>query len=710
MENKNQLGSLDHFRLIAAFLVAAIHTSPLASFSSGVDFVFTRVLARMAVPFFLMVTGFFLLPQYLFEDTKDYRPLMRFLKKTLLLYMVAIFLYLPINLYAGHLKGLGFDGILRLLLFDGTFYHLWYLPASVLGVLLITVLSRYFSFRIIAGFSLLLYGLGLLGDSYYGFITDIPLLRSLYDVIFRITSYTRNGLLYAPLFLIMGAWIQHFPRPQENLKHWISLAISVIAMVGEGLLLHHLEVQRHDSMYILLPVCMCFLFLQLLSIKTSPVKYLRTLSTWIYLIHPWMIVLVRGAAKHLCLENLLVNNSLGHYIAVCIGSFLSAWAFTKISSAIRRKPFLTDRAWIELDTANLEHNMQALKKLLPPGCQFMPAVKANAYGHGAVLISKELNRLGIRAFCVAAVTEGIELRRNGIKGDILILGYTHPEQFPLLRKYHLIQTVLDYSYAELLNAYGKKIKVHIKIDTGMHRLGERSDRIEEICDIFKLRNLVITGAYTHLCADESRKDPDYSFTQSQAASFYHVTDELKRRGHDVGKLHLLASYGLINYPELGGDYARIGIALYGVLSSRTDLENCPIPLKPVLSIKARISLTKNLHVGEAAGYGLQYIAKEEKMIAVLSIGYADGIPRSLSCCHGKVLINGEAAPIIGRICMDQMLVDVTDIPNVKSGDSAILIGRSGTAEISVYDLAEASGTITNEILSRLGSRLSRNIK
>lgn len=707
MENKNNFGGLDYFKLIAAFLVVAIHTSPLASLNGGANFVFTRVFARMAVPFYLMTSGFFLLPQYLFGHTRNSQPLLVFLKKNLCLYAMAIILYLPVNIYAGQLEGLGCDGILRLLLFDGTFYHLWYLPAAIFGVLLIALLSRHFSFCIIAAFSLLLYGFGLFGDSYYGFITDIPLLRSLYDAIFRITSYTRNGLFYAPLFLIMGAWIQHLPRPQENMKHWIPLTISVIIMVGEGLFLHYLGVQRHDSMYILLPTCMYFLFQQLLSIEKASIECIRTISTWIYIIHPLMIVLIRGAAKHLCLEVFLINNSLVHYATVCMTSFLFAWVITKISSTIRRKPFLTTRAWIELSSANLKHNVAVLKELLPPNCQFMPVVKANAYGHGAVLVSKELHRLGVNAFCVATIMEGIELRRYGIKGDILILGYTHPEQFSLLRKYHLIQTVIDYSYAEHLNAYGKKIKVHVKIDTGMHRLGERSDRMEEICNIFRLRNLVVTGVFTHLCADESRKDPDYSFTQSQATSFRQVIGELKKRGHDVGKQHLLASYGLINYPELGGDYARIGIALYGVLSSRSDFENCPIPLKPVLSIKVRISLTKNLHPGEAAGYGLQYIAKKEVKLAVLPIGYADGIPRALSCCRGKVLINGKEAPIIGRICMDQMLVDVTDIPDAKAGDIAVLIGRSGNAEVSVYDLAEAGGTITNEILSRLGCRLTR---
>lgn len=339
----------------------------------------------------------------------------------------------------------------------------------------------------------------------------------------------------------------------------------------------------------------------------------------------------------------------------------------------------------------------------------MPAVKANAYGHGAVLIAKELNHSGIRSFCVATVSEGMELRRGGVKGEILVLGYTHPEQFSSLRKYRLTQTVIDMPYARLLNAYGKKLKVHLKIDTGMHRLGISADQPERIASIFQMKNLAIEGIFTHLCVADEKTVEKKAFTLRQAEAFQRVICNLNDRGLNCGKTHLLSSYGLLRYPELAGDYARVGIALYGVLSNRRDLDDCPIALRPVLSLKARIALTKDLHTGEGAGYGLEYVAESDKKIAVLSIGYADGIPRALSCNHGKVLINGYEAPIIGRICMDQMIVDITDLPDVKSSDIAVIIGKSGQYEITAYDLAEASGTITNELLSRLGSRLNRMI-
>lgn len=376
----------------------------------------------------------------------------------------------------------------------------------------------------------------------------------------------------------------------------------------------------------------------------------------------------------------------------------------------KREPaFCRSRAWIELDRDALRHNVEVLRKLLPDGCELMPAVKANAYGHGAVLISRELSQFGVKAFCVATIQEGIELRENGIAGEILILGYTYPTQIPLLVQYDLMQTVVDLPYAEILDRCGQKVKVHIAVDTGMRRLGEPCENFENICRMFHLHHLKIEGIYTHLCTDDTELTEDIAFTMKQGRAFDNVVSQLVERGFGFPKKHLLASYGLINYPELGGDYARVGIALYGVLSTRTDLERSALSLRPVLSVKARVTTLKALRKGEAAGYGLQFVADRETRIAVLAIGYADGIPRSLSCGVGNVLIHGCKAPIVGRICMDQMLVNVSDIPDVKAGDVVIIIGQFEDAKITACDLAEQTGTIANEILSRLGERLERQI-
>lgn len=369
--------------------------------------------------------------------------------------------------------------------------------------------------------------------------------------------------------------------------------------------------------------------------------------------------------------------------------------------------FCKDRAWIELDREALRHNAEMLRSRLPEECRLMPAVKADAYGHGAVLISKELNRVGVDSFCVACVSEGVELRREGITGEILILGFTHPKEFPLLQRYHLTQTVLDYPYAVKLNRYGKKIHVHIGIDTGMHRLGERSENIDRICEIFQMENLAVDGIFTHLCTADSFEWKEKEFVRVQAEKFYRMIDQIKERGYECPKIHMQSSYGVLNYPELAGNYARVGIALYGVLSTEEDSEKWKECLHPVLSLKTRVAAIKDLYAGESAGYGMQFTAQRDMKIAVLSIGYADGVPRALSNGVGEVLIGGRRASIVGRICMDQMIVDISEISGVKPGDVAVVIGRYGEEEITAGELAGWDGTITNEILSRLGGRLKR---
>lgn len=371
--------------------------------------------------------------------------------------------------------------------------------------------------------------------------------------------------------------------------------------------------------------------------------------------------------------------------------------------------FYQGRAWIELDRAALRHNVEQLQKRLSVGGALMPAVKANAYGHGAVLISKELNALGIDAFCVATIFEGIELRQGGVLGEILILGYTHPQYVPLLNQYHLTQTILDYSYALELNACGQNINVHIKIDTGMHRLGERFENLNEIQQIYDCDRLRITGAYTHLYADDLSRPANRAAALEQSRAFYQTVKHIKELGHPIPKVHVLASGSLLHCPDIGGDYARPGIALYGQMSTKEEWSKVKNELRPVLSLKARIVLVKKLYQGEGAGYGHQFKAERDTKIAVVSIGYADGLPRSLSNGVGAALVYGHMAPIVGRICMDQTLLDVTDIPTVMSGDIAVFIGKSGNQEIMACDVAERAGTISNEVLSCLGVRLERTL-
>ena len=216
----------------------------------------------------------------------------------------------------------------------------------------------------------------------------------------------------------------------------------------------------------------------------------------------------------------------------------------------------TARAWIQLDSEALAHNVHQLESLLPQGCQLMPAVKANAYGHGAALVTRELNRLGIHNFCVATALEGAELRRQGITGEILVLGYTHPTHFPLLHRHRLTQAVLDPSYAGLLEEYGKSLSVHLKLDTGMHRLGQRAEEWEKLLPIFRYKHLKVTGVFTHLAASEDPSPRAREFTIAQGKAFYQTVAQLEKHGCSCGKTHLLASGGLLHYPQLGGGYAR----------------------------------------------------------------------------------------------------------------------------------------------------------
>lgn len=371
---ENRCDGLDAFKLIAAFLVVAIHTSPLSSFQTEADFFLTRILARVAVPFFFMVTGHFILSNFLSAEAHPLQtlpsvsmePIWRYIKKVLILYGIATLLYLPVGIYAGHYDDWSLSSLLRMLLFDGTFYHLWYFPGLIAGILLLCLFRRFFSFRCCALITAGLYLLGLLGDSYWGLIADIPVISTIYEWGFQIFSYTRNGLFFAPIFLLMGASLGGTARrnnakraePQNNAlprdaeqktacktspalkpssvcKNALGFAAAFLLMTAEGFLLHHFDLQRHDSMYLMLPVCMFFLYPLLMAWNPKPIKQLPLLSTWIYILHPAMIVVVRGVAKIFPITDLLMTNSLIHYLAVCILSFLAACFVLLLRSAFQ---------------------------------------------------------------------------------------------------------------------------------------------------------------------------------------------------------------------------------------------------------------------------------------------------------------------------------------------------------------------------------------
>lgn len=365
----------------------------------------------------------------------------------------------------------------------------------------------------------------------------------------------------------------------------------------------------------------------------------------------------------------------------------------------------TERAYIEINLENLAHNVTALKSAMPPSCELMAVVKAQAYGHGMREIAVHLNRSGVRAFAVATIDEGIALRRYGIAGEVLILGYTAPARAKELRKHKLMQTLIDYDYALRLNSQGVQVKTHMKIDTGMHRLGFCHTDISKIASAFHLPNLTVCGVYTHLCVADSGREEDIRFTRGQIADFYRLIEALKGRGISAPKVHIQSSYGLLNYPKLQCDYVRAGIALYGALSTPDEQTRLRLDLRQVLSLKTHVILVRRIRKGESVGYGRAFVADRDSVIAVLSIGYADGVPRSLSCGKGYVLINAHRAPVVGTICMDQLAVDVTLIPGVRAGSVATLIGQDGEEMITAAMVAKTGGSIANELLSRMGRRV-----
>ena len=705
MAKHETYSGIDYFRMIAALLIVAIHTSPLASFSATGDFIFTRIIARVAVPFFFVTSGLFLISRYSYNADK----LRKFIKKTALIYAAAIVIYIPINIYNGYFSEDNLlPKIIKDIVFDGTLYHLWYLPAAIVGAVIAWYLVKQWAYRKAFAVTLVLYIVGLFGDSYYGIAENIPSLNSFYHLIFQVSDYTRNGIFFAPIFFVLGGYIADNKDRLSFKKSIIGFATCFSLMFAEALTLHRFELQRHDSMYVFLLPSICFLFYFLMHFKGKNRAQLRTISLIIYIIHPFVVVLIRLFAKITHLQNALVENSLIHYLLVCIISAGLGLALTAIWNIYKPKKHNTDkdRAYLEIDLKNLEHNVKVLKNAMPPHCELMAVAKAECYGHGMYGTTVYLNQIGVSAFAVATIDEGIRLRKYGISGEILILGYTSPMRAKELCKYKLTQTLIDYEYSLLLDEQGYKVTAHIKVDTGMHRLGFDADDTKEIVTAFSLENIEITGIFTHLCSADSRAEEDVDFTHKQIGEFYNSLDNLRKGGVRIPKVHIQSSYGLLNYPEIKSDYVRAGIALYGVLSSPNDETKLKLDLRPVLSLKARVVLLRKIRKGETVGYSRAFTASRDSLIAILPIGYADGFPRNLSCGKSIVLICGQKAPIIGKICMDQLAVDVTDISNIKIGSIATLIGKDANDEIAAPTVAESSESITNELLSRMGRRLN----
>ena len=361
--------------------------------------------------------------------------------------------------------------------------------------------------------------------------------------------------------------------------------------------------------------------------------------------------------------------------------------------------------WAEVNLDYLEHNFKAVKSLLRPQTEVLVTVKADAYGHGLVAIAKRLVACRVDYLGVASIDEGIELRKAGIKTPILILGLMLKKDMGPLFTYQLTPTVSDRAMAKALNARAailkQKIPVHIKVDTGMGRIGVlHTEALELVAYIHKFKNIIIQGIFTHFAlADTSRK-----FTVLQINLFNKLISDLKTKGIIIPLIHAANSIGLINYRNSHFTMVRPGLVIYGLYPKK----NLGIKLKPVLSLKTRVVFIKQVGPGYGISYGLTYITKRSTGVVTLPVGYGDGYPRNLSNL-AWLLIGGRRFRISGKICMDQIMVDVGNF-KPKIGDEVVLIGKQGKQQVTVEELANLSGTISYEIVCGLGNRIPRIYK
>lgn len=368
------------------------------------------------------------------------------------------------------------------------------------------------------------------------------------------------------------------------------------------------------------------------------------------------------------------------------------------------------RTWCEIDLNALKYNLDTIRSITDK--KVIAVVKANAYGHGDVEISTELQNLGIDYFAVSNIDEAIKLRENGITGNILILGYTPIEEAELLSKYDIIQAILGYDYAVNLDKSLKEknciARVHLAIDTGMNRIGfiqnNSHDTLEDIKLVYKLKNLKIEGIFTHLCVADSFRQDNVDFTEYQMNNLDTIVQELQKSGYDCGLVHAQNSAGLTNLKKEQYGAVRAGIILYG-LNPSDDVRK-DIIYKPIMTLKSVVSLVKNISVGDTVGYGRTFKADKTIRVATVTAGYADGYSRLLSN-KGEVLIHGTRCKIIGNICMDQFMVDISNVDNVKSGDIVTLVGKDGNEEITLDELANIIGTINYELACNINLRASR---
>ena len=374
---------------------------------------------------------------------------------------------------------------------------------------------------------------------------------------------------------------------------------------------------------------------------------------------------------------------------------------------------LQKRTWMEIDLDMVEHNYNTIRNHVPDSAGVCCTIKADAYGHGAVRIGKLLDELGGTFFAVSNLEEAIQLRKAGISKPIMVLGYSPLETTELMAKYNISQCVHSYEYGKELisdaKLKGVKISAHIKIDTGMGRIGfpfrdfDEDARIEEIVELFKDEILIPEGIFTHFPISDDRKKGE-DFTRAQYDKFISVIERLEKRGVSFAVKHCANSAGLVDYPEYSLDMVRAGVLFFGIIPSM-EMKNNDFDLKHTFAWKTVVSHIKAVRAGESIGYSRTYIATKDMKVATLPIGYADGFRRSNGGKKFKIYVKGKPCSIVGRVCMDQIMIDVSEVDELRVGDEITVFGKG--SPVSVYDYSEMHSTIPHEVMCNIGMRVPR---
>ena len=386
------------------------------------------------------------------------------------------------------------------------------------------------------------------------------------------------------------------------------------------------------------------------------------------------------------------------------------------------------RTWLSTDFGLMEKNLNTVREVLPKGCAVIAVIKANAYGHGVIPVAKKLSELGVDRFAVACMDEALKVRNGGIAGDIIVLGNTAPKDAAAAAENNVTLACTGpdnlKALAKAAETLDKPLKVHLAVNTGMNRIGfdcKTPEDLDTIAKAFKeygqdREGLTITGIFSHFSSADDTSEGADPYTKLQLSRFENVLSHLEKLGIDPGLRHISNSGGIGKYPQARFDAVRCGALIYGYNTAM----DAKLPVEPVMEWKTAVTVIRRIDKGDAVSYSRKFVADGPRTIATIGVGYADGLSRSLSN-KGFVLVKGHRVPMVGNICMDQMMIDITEIQlqaekagrpedAVKIGDEVVLIGRSGDLVQTADDIAEVQGSCMHEVLSTIGARVERCYK